>query len=82
MYYVILYYIYYVILYYIIYIYFKKSQNVCFVYLFLVGEGKEDEVKKMFGVCFKAFSQRMVIRSLYIIMDAQCSGFHDGLNSR
>ena len=76
-----LYYTIFTMLYYtILYIYFKKSQNVCFVYLFLVGEGKEDEVKKMFGVCFKAFSQRMVIRSLYIIMDAQCSGFHDGLN--
>jgi len=48
-----------------------------------VGEGKEEEVKKMLGVCFKALSRRMVIHSLYIIMGAQCSsGFHDGLNSR
>lgn len=65
-------------------VYAIKKKSKCLLTLFIFGEGgRRKRGKKQFGFCFNALSQRVVIHSLHIIMDAHGSpGFHDGLNSR
>lgn len=49
---------------------------------FLVEEGKEEEVKNIVLCSLSSTFQRIMLHSLYIIMEGQYSpGFHDGLNS-